>query len=172
MGFHHCILHNYSFYPHLKPRPAFQHFKGLRFSIYYRFLQNSNSSNNTSSSGTYGYRLHKYSKQNPSYYTHRCEDIWCTRKIKPYPQQLCQKSTHHTVCRTNNGGNFPLQITCYKISYTSQRGGEYHARKVTRLRAGPPGNRHSIPGKGKRFFSSTKCLGQLFCPPDILFSWY
>ena len=30
----------------------------------------------------------------------------------------------------------------------------------------------SIPGKGKRFFSSTKCLDQLFCSPDILSSWY
>jgi len=80
MGFHHCILHNYSFYPHLKPISAFQRFKGLRLSIYYRLLQYSNSSNSISSSGTYSYRLNKYSKQNSSYYTRRCEDIWCTRK--------------------------------------------------------------------------------------------
>ena len=34
-----------------------------------------------------------------------------------YIHNSCVKSTHHTVCWTNNGGNFPSQITCDKLSY-------------------------------------------------------
>jgi hypothetical protein len=39
-----------------------------------------------------------------------------TKKLS-YISNSCVKSTHHTVCWTNNGGNFPSQITCDKISY-------------------------------------------------------
>ena len=52
------------------------------------------------------------------------------------------------------GATSHQQSLAIKYHTTSGRGGEYHARIVTRLRAGPPGYRHSIPGKGKRFFST------------------
>jgi hypothetical protein len=43
---------------------------------------------------------------------------------------------------------------------------------VTRLRAGGPRNLVSIPGKGKRFISSSQLSNRLWGPPSILSSEY
>ena len=74
---------------------AFQHFMGLRFSIYYHFLQNSNSSSCTTSSGICSYRLHTYSKQNHSYYNRRCEDIQKVNCTLVQALRLCTGCTAH-----------------------------------------------------------------------------
>jgi hypothetical protein len=61
-------------------------------------------------------------------------------------------------------------IDIYLFKDTCSRGSCFGI--MTRLLAGRPRSRNSIPGRGNRFFSSPKLPDRLWGPPSLLFTSY